>query len=525
MRHQNEFSSSRSYTDAKNLHLLRTSTNSLLAGRDTIMSDEFNNEPQFVVEERGKYQPRMRPNRPGKLFWGRTLLIGFAFFACSLAWGYYNFAMPLILDDFFEELGIGAISDFLIGVVMVLDNVVAIIFLPIFGALSDRTRSKWGKRTPYILFGSTIAMVAFAGIGIISGYTGIAVFWGMISLIMIFNFAMSFFRSPAVTLMPDLTDPKVRSTGNAMINLHGALAMVLGLGIRSISGMIFGEEAARSGGFYLVGIITMVGVLILFLTIKETPTGDKIMRFSKHNIATDPVTLEYIGETKVEERESMLRNITTIYRDKDRSGIWMLLVIFLWFFGFNALNTFYSLYATEYLGWEEGNAGLALMIAPATMVLTAAFTGKIAEWIGRKRTIFIGLIGLTGCLIALIFIKTDSLMILASVFGVIGIFYGMININTIVIIWELAPKGKVGTYTGSYYFFSQLSDTLTPLVAGGVFSLYLVIFNVNPVYGWQYALLMPYAIICEILAMICLTQVKSGESKDFGKKRKNVQEI
>ena len=68
------------------------------------------------------------------------------------------------------------------------------------------------------------------------------------------------------------------------------------------------------------------------------------------------------------------------------------------------------------------------MVAPATMVLTAIFTGKLAEIIGRKNTILIGLIGLTLCLAALMVIVTDSLIVLASVFAVIGVFYGMINI-------------------------------------------------------------------------------------------------
>ena len=171
------------------------------------------------------------------------------------------------------------------------------------------------------------------------------------------------------------------------------------------------------------------------------------------------------------------------------------------------------MYATSYLGWGESNAAIALMVAPATMIITAIFTGKLAEQIGRKRTIFIGLVGLSICLGVLMFIKTDSLPVLASVFGVIGVFYGMININTIVIIWELAPKDKVGSYTGSYYFFSQLSDTLTPMIAGAVFSIYLALTNVAV--GQQYALLMPYGIICEILAMIFLFKVKRGESEEF----------
>ena len=135
------------------------------------------------------------------------------------------------------------------------------------------------------------------------------------------------------------------------------------------------------------------------------PDFDSI-ELSDYNVSTDPVTLEYLGEKKIEHKESILHSVTTILREKDRSGVYMLIVIFLFFFGFNALVTFYSLYATDYLGWEEGNAGLALSLAPAFMVLTAVFTGKLAEKIGRKKTIFIGLSGLVCCFAILIVIQT-----------------------------------------------------------------------------------------------------------------------
>lgn len=465
------------------------------------------------------FSPRMTPNTPGKLRYGRTFLIGLAFFCSSLAWNYYNFIMPILLKDYFKSMGVLAGIDTSIGVVMVLDNIIAILLLPVFGALSDRTKSKFGKRMPYILIGASSAIIAFSVIGLLSPDRGIAAFVGFIAVVMWFNLSMAFFRSASVSLMPDLTDSEVRSTGNAIINLMGAFAMVIALVAPTLMGMIFDvrwveqENLARAGGFYYISIITAIALIVLFLTIKETPTGKKFMEIGQQSIAIDPITLEYIGEGVGEEKkkETIMDSLKTVFKDRDKSTLFMLLVIFTWFLGYNAMDTYYSLFATQYLGWEESSASTALMVAPITMIITAIFSGKIAEKIGRKRTIFIGLIGLSASAIIMMFMtQFISVVILIAI---IGVFYGMININTIVIIWEMAPEGKLGAYTGTYYFFSQMSATLGPLAAGGTFDIYKLISNATE--GSQYFMLFPYLIFWEIVAMIFLSRVKKGESKSF----------
>jgi len=436
--------------------------------------------------------------------------------ACSIFWEYYNFMVPLLLKEYFIDMGIIDWLDLYVGIIMVLDNIVAIFMLPYFGALSDRTKSKHGKRSPYLIVGVSSAIVAFSVVGIISGSRGVGVFIALIAVIMWFNISMAFYRSAAVSLMPDLTDPEVRPTGNAIINLMGALSMILGLGIRGVTSGMFPDNLnlARASGFYIISVITALVLLIFLLTVKETPTGDKFLEIGGHNIAIDPVTLEYIGEQETAKKEPLLAGIKKIFTDKDKSTLYMLLVIFSWFFGFNALRTFYSLFATYSLGLSEGDASMILMLSPAVMILFAVFAGKIAEKFGRKRTIFIGLIGLSVCLAFMPFLHAKIyLMIL---FGTIGIFYGMININTIVIMWEKAPKGMIGTLTGAYYLFSQLSDTLSPVIAGGVFSLYKLITNCPD--GEQYNILFYYAIFFELLAMFFLSRVKGGEAPGFEEK-------
>ena len=196
-------------------------------------------EKNLNIHEKGKYPPRMKPNTPGKLRYGRTFLIGLAFMTSSIAWTYYNFMVPIILKESFLFMGVSTGIDTLTGFIMTLDNIVAIFLLPVFGALSDRTQSKYGKRMPFIIIGCASAIIAFSVVGLVSQFRGISVFVGLIAIIMWFNISMAFYRSCSVSLMPDLTDPEVRSTGNAIINLMGAVSMVIGLTVSPIMGMIF----------------------------------------------------------------------------------------------------------------------------------------------------------------------------------------------------------------------------------------------------------------------------------------------
>lgn len=474
-------------------------------------------EPNLNFEEKGKYSPRMSPNTPGKLKYGRTFLIGLAFMTSSIAWTYYNFMMPILLRDFLEKLGVTNGIDTLTGAIMVLDNIVAILMLPYFGALSDRTKSKFGKRTPYIMVGCVGAIIGFSVIGMISPSRGLGVFIALLAVVTFFNLSMAFYRSSSVSLMPDLTDSEVRSEGNAIINLMGALSMVIGLAIPMITERMFnvdtdsGLASSRAWGFYFVSMATTIALVILLSTIKETPTGDKFMEISSHSIAIDPVTLEYLGEQETEKKESQLEALKMIFKEKERSAFFMLLVVFTWFFGYNAIDTFYSLYATEFLGWTDSGASQTLMVAPITMIITAIFAGKLGDKMGRKRMIFIGLIGLSCCVFVMMFLQSQLLVTILM--GVVGIFYGMININTIVIMWGMAPEGKIGAYTGAYYLFSQLSATLSPVFAGLLFDIYGALGNLTN--GQQYSALFPFVIVFELIAMIWLSRVKRGETKKF----------
>ena len=96
-----------------------------------------------------------------KLNYKRTILVGFAFFLISVFWQAYDATIPVILTNKF------GMSQTWSGVIMALDNVLAVILLPIFGAISDKCRSRYGKRTPFITIGTIIAAIAIIALSFV----------------------------------------------------------------------------------------------------------------------------------------------------------------------------------------------------------------------------------------------------------------------------------------------------------------------------------------------------------------------
>ena len=96
-----------------------------------------------------------------KLNYKRTILVGFAFFLISLFWQAYDSTIPLLLTNKF------GMSQGLSGIIMAIDNVLALFLLPMFGSFSDKCKSKFGKRTPFIVIGTIVAAVSLVALSFV----------------------------------------------------------------------------------------------------------------------------------------------------------------------------------------------------------------------------------------------------------------------------------------------------------------------------------------------------------------------
>lgn len=420
-----------------------------------------------------------------RLNYRRTLLIGLGFFASSLLWSIYNSFVPLILQDFIA-------STATVGLIMTIDNVFGVIFQPLFGAKSDRTHNRFGRRMPYVLIGAPICAVLFALI------PHMRVLWILMLVVIIFNFVMSIWRAPMIALMPDMTPDPLRSKANGLINLMGGIASIIAF---LVGGSI--AHAYGRGAIFLMGsVIMLIAVVVLFLTIKENKLNHRLIR--------DPAAPAESAAADEPPQKSArdfgfgLQGFSKLSKASKRSLFFLLLGIFFWFCAYNAVETFFTSYATQVLGQTEGQAAMLLAFFSVSFVVFALPSGILAEKIGRRRTILMGLIGLVLVFLPLLYVENIWSIRILLLIG--GLFWACININSLPMVLEMAGDNELGTFTGYYYFFSFSASIVSPILFGLVRDL-----------SGSFRSLFVYAPIAFGLALLAILQVTHFNRSDSEK--------
>ena len=424
-----------------------------------------------------------------KLNYKRTILIGFAFLSICAFWQFYDNEIPKILKYSF---GLG---ETLTGAIMALDNVLALFLLPLFGALSDRTESNFGKRMPYIVFGTGFSIVFFVILIVFARPSGnLALFVTILLLLLI---SMGIYRSPAVSLMPDLTPAPLRSAGNAVINLMGALGGVFTL----VMTMVLLKSASDpSEANYIPLMLAVVGcmfvaVLLVSLTVKENDIKKQI---------EEEGGLGSLGE-KIEEEEKGAGKGVKLPPEVFKSLAFLLVSVAFWFMAYNAVTTAFTRYVGEVWGLTDGSYAGNLMVATVAAVLSYIPIGFISSKIGRKKVILAGIVLMSAMYLIAAFVTTYT-PVINVFFAVIGVGWAAINVNSYPMVVEMSKSGDIGKYTGTYYTFSMAAQVFTPILSG---------FLLEHV---SYRTLFPYAFVFSTLAFFTMLMVKHGDSKPEAKK-------
>lgn len=414
-----------------------------------------------------------------KLNYKRTLLVGFAFLSISTFWQMYDSIIPLILQNTFQ------IGEAATGRVMAIDNILALFMLPLFGHLSDNTHTRLGKRTPYIILGTIAAVCFMLMLPIFDRSKNLL---GFALCLGVTLFAMATYRAPAVSLMPDVTPKSLRSRGNAIINLMGAVGAVISLAL--IKFLVPKEgKPDYFPIFAIVAGIMVTAVVVLVLTIRENALVNEMEETGGYE------------STEAELNEELSKG-KKMPKDILKSLIFMLLCIGFFFVGYNAVTTFFSLFMTNYLGTKGGDFASYLMVATISSVVAYIPSGAIATKLGRKKAIMLGLGVMALCFLSMSFVKTAG-MFMIPFFVIIGFGYACVIVNTFPIIWEMSKGSDIGKYTGFYYTASMTAQIVTPTVAG---------FLIEKVFK-SYAVLFPYALCAMIISFLMLLNVKHGDSK------------
>jgi len=495
-----------------------------------------------------------------KLNYKRTILVGFAFFLISAFWQAYDSTVSLLLTNKF------GMSQTWSGVIMALDNILALFMLPLFGTLSDKHKGKSGRRTPFIRLGTIVAAVALVGLSFLdnmqlqnlsavstiddpaaletvydtqldqqlmtpdgkqfvlsdtftkeqfaairtgtSEYTDYVVparqayaaqvtaadpmpLIIFIALLLVVLIAMATFRSPAVALMPDVTLKPLRSKANAVINLMGTAGGILVL----VLGMVFGTSAVKNSlmsytAFYGVIAAVMIGALAIFLTtVKEKQWAAQMQSDA----------IRYGIEEEVED-ESAKRGLN---KSEMFSLICILLSVALWYFGYNAVTSKYSVYAPNIL---QKDYNTTMLIAQGAAIVAYLPAGMVASRIGRKKTILGGVTLLAVAFGSAAFMRAGSPTWLMNImFALAGIAWATINVNSFPMVVEMCSGADVGKYTGFYYTASMAAQTVTPMLSGYLMD------------QMGMTVLFPYAAVCVALAFVTMSLTRHGDAKVISK--------
>lgn len=510
-----------------------------------------------------------------KLNYKRTILVGFAFFLISAFWQAYDATIALTLTNKF------GMNQFWSGVVMALDNILALFLLPLFGTLSDKYRGKGGRRTPFIRIGTIVAAFALVGLSFIDNmqlkqiqdvstvddpsaleiiydtqadkdlqtpngtefvlsdlfskdefikirsaddeknistktesntpYTSYVVparqayaadktaengtpLILFISVLLVLLLAMGIFRSPAVALMPDVTIKPLRSKANAVINLMGnaggIVVLLLGMGFAfNISGT---ANAMMSYTYYYITIaaVMLIALVIFLLTVKENKWVAQMQ--------SDSVRFG------IEEKEEEIVEKRKLSRGEMISFICILLSVALWYFGYNAVTSKYSVYAPNVL---QKDYSTTMLIAQAFAIVAYVPAGMIASKVGRKKTILVGVVMLCAAFATASFMRPASpTWIMYIMFALAGIAWATINVNSFPMVVEMCSGSDVGKYTGFYYTASMAAQALTPMLSGWLME------------QRGMTVLFPYAAFFAGLAFVTMLLVKHGDAKPEAKK-------
>ncbi len=429
-----------------------------------------------------------------KLDYGKTFLIGFGFFGISVMWKLYNDYVPIFLqagNPAFETatraagFGLGAT---LTGFIMTLDNIAGLFLLPLIGIWSDRVWTRLGRRRPFIVTLAPIAVVAFLAIPFIvqsipAGLSGQTAQLGRpLALFMIaigvFLLAMAGFRTPVISLMPDLTPSPLRSQANGIINLMGGIGGVI---ITLVGAQLYGISIVLP--FIVACVLIVAAVVMLLLFVQE------------------PRHLAYGPDEREEGQLGVLRNLSRIPVSARTSLLMLMLSIFLWFVGYNAIETFFTSYGVNILHILENRASLLSSISYITFILFAVPSGFIAARIGRRRAITIGLLTFAVLLLVGYFLPRMGVIAVALALG--GCAWALVNINSLPMVVDTADSdANIGTYVGFYYLASQLAAIAGPVLNG---------FAIERTGNYGLVLLMP--VIFFFLAALTMQGVTRGEAR------------
>lgn len=407
-----------------------------------------------------------------------TFVIGLAFFSIMMLWQVYNnYCSLMLLDLLGDRFENENQAFYIVGIIMAIDNIFAIFMLPLFGKLSDNTHTRFGKRMPYIVVGMVFAAIAFPFIPVFYNKGSLA---GVIIMMLVILIIMQSYRTSAVSLMPDITPKPLRSRANGIINVVGYLGAIIAGALAMVSYFKV-ENGQPLYTFMIVSGMLLFAVVLLMVTVHE----NKLIDETREDVARGEFYSTAPGKIHGSSGNKMSK------KRKKNLAI-LLLAAFFWFAGFNAIETFLSIYTDRIYGQQE-ISGLAVIFLTVFSLITFIPAGILSERIGRKKSILIGLFTVIAAFVLGSFnlgSDVNNPFVLYISASIAGIGWATINVSSYPMVVEMADQESIGKFTGYYYLFSMLAQSFTPIVVG----LFM--------YHGGLEILFAYAAICMIISLL-----------------------
>ena len=430
-----------------------------------------------------------------KLSFKRTILVSLPFLAIILLCQMYDTWCPTFLTELFSKIMPDtpkADLQYMVGIIMAFDNIAALFLMPLFGYLSDRTHTRFGKRMPYILVGSFICAVAFPFIPVAFHFNNVA---GTICLMGVAVLSVMIYRNPSASLQSDITPKPLRSKAESIAEiigyLGGAITMVVGIPF-SISSYL---DTAGIGGFWshniwcieipflIASVVMLLTTLIAFIGLKENKLEVELKEDMEQG--------EREAEVNLLENEN-----SSLNKSQKVSLLFVLLTVFFIFMVDNGLNTYLNNFTIYYLQCDSSSTFIILIIRGASALIGFVVGALIADKIGRKRAVQLGLLiaGLSLLMWTLftflVPVQTPQegtynpcpiYLYFVFIFEGFGLSMAVVNIFPMSV--EFSSKNNVGKFTAYYYFSSMLSQALTAILIGLLMLIPNYNFKILPLYA------------------------------------------
>lgn len=384
--------------------------------------------PTTTAPARGRFRLRI------------ALLVALGIFAQESVWNFHDAQTPATLAQY-------TTSAALIGLIMGLDNIIGIFVQPLMGFLSDRTRTRWGRRTPYLVIGVPVAAVLFALIPFAPTFPA------LIAVIVLFALTANSFKPISESLLADQQLPEHRSKANAAGRAASSLTII----IASLLSLFVVDRSVELA-YAIPAILMVLCAAIVVLGLRESRTESYRAVVREDQDAAAP-RLRF---------GAMMKDIVT---DRDRSRLFMIAAVVVAWGSWAAIRALLTLYGMNQLGLSRGAAGGFTLPAGVAFLVVIVPVAIISDRVSRRLVMRIGLVVFAvGALVAFAFSSSPTATLVGVLIAAVG-FAGF-GVNAAVMLWNLAPSQRMlGTYTGLFAVAQAIGSSLGPAAVGGLVDL------------------------------------------------------